>query len=548
MKGVAAVDTLEREGKLIAARDLALELADKTGGADGARFLARASELTIYTRGADKALAVAERARDLATEAGDAGAVADAHIACARVHLRRHTDTALDDAAAALAAMPAAEQLSSAQRATVLKLAGIEQARRGHSREALERFGAAYDLAAGDPALRARILLTHAVQLRNWGLFADAQRKAERSLEIRLQLGDHYGAALCYGTLAFIYQRQGLWELERDALVADLRETERIGATADEPALHGRLAGALVGLGKYAGAWAEAERAIELENARIDAHEVDAGSATRTHGYAWREQARVKLARNLPDEGLELATRARDTFARLDDGYGQALCRLTEAELLLAKARDGDADAAARLAEVLADARPTFVRLGAVPEAAETILIEVESRAIAGDDGAVALIVQQVLPMLQQAGLGGSELFRRARDVAERIAPDTAFDRAITQAAMLRSLAGVLTEAEPQDATVVAVRAGDEAGALVFARAAVDRGAVVLWPDSEAGVAILLGANHADRAAALVATLDGVACATAAGTIDLEHMWPAGVRARGEALEAALDALSRVRP
>jgi tetratricopeptide (TPR) repeat protein len=510
--------------------------------------LARASELTLYTRGAEKALAVAERARDAAADAGDPSATAEAQLACARVHLRRHTDTALDDAAAALDAMPEENELSPAQRATALKLRGIEQARRGHSREALERFEAAYDIAAGNPNLRARVLLTHAVQLRNWGLFGDAQRKAERSLEIRLQLGDHYGSALCYGTLAFIYQRQGLWEQERDALVADLRVTERIGATADEPALHGRLAGALIGLGKYAGAWAEAELAIELENARLDLDEVDVDTASRTHGYAWREQARVKLARNLFDDGLDLATRARETFARLNDGYGQALCMLTKAELLLARARNGDADASARLLEVLADARPTFVRLGAVPEAAETILIEVESRAIAGDDTAAALIVQQVLPMLQQAGLGDSELFRRARDVAERIAPSTAFDRAVTQAAMLRSLAGVLTEAEPQDATVVAVRAGDEASALVFARAAVDKGAVVLWPDSEVGVAVLLGAGHSDRATALSDALDGMACASADGTIDLEHMWPAGVRARGAALEAALEKLSKVSP
>jgi hypothetical protein len=227
------------------------------------------------------------------------------------------------------------------------------------------------------------------------------------------------------------------------------------------------------------------------------------------------------------------------------DGYGEALCRLTEAELALAALIEGDAGAAARVAARLAAARPVFVRLGAVPEAVDTILCEAEVAGRAGaGEAAARRVVQQVLPMLQQAGLGGSELYRRAVDAAERLAPAVARERVVTQAAMLRSLAAVVVETEPQPATVVAVDAGDEACAMAFARAAIDRGAVVVWPTSRVGAAILLGADHAARAASLAGALDGVPLAAVAGEIDLEHMWPAGVRARGAALDRAVAAVA----
>jgi hypothetical protein len=105
---------------------------------------------------------------------------------------------------------------------------------------------------------------------------------------------------------------------------------------------------------------------------------------------------------------------------------------------------------------------------------------------------------------------------------------------------MLRSLAAIVVETESQEATVVAVRVGEEEPAMGFARAAVDRGAVVLWPSSDIGVAVLLGARHDERAERLLAAVADLPAATATGLVDLEHMWPAGVRARGAAVDEAL--------
>lgn len=531
---------LEHAGKLAEARDLVLELegrADSDARAERARLLSRASELALYADGPEPAHRLAQRACDLADDAGDVVAVAHARTAMARVHLRQHTDSALDDADAALDAIPADPAVPASLRAIEGNLRALVAARRGHVRRALDGFAAAYRQADGDPELRGRVLLSWAVQLRNWGLFAEARRRAERSLELRLELGDTYGAAICYGVLAFVYQRQGDFARERDALAADLRLCEELGGTADVPGLHGRLAGALVGLGKYAGAWREAERAIELENQRLSLAEADGDNGTRVHAYAWREQARVALVQGRLDEGLELATRAAAVFDRVRDGYGGALCRLTEAELCAAAAEDGDAAAVARAETALAATRPVFVRLGAVPEAVETVLIEAELRQAVGATAAARNIVQQVLPMLQQAGLGDGELFRRAVETAQRLDAGIAVDRVVTQAAMLRSLAAVVVERAAQPATVLGGRFDDEAAALAFARAAIDRGAVVSWPGCDAGVAVFLGDGHEARGDALAAALATDALVRASGEVDLEHMWPAGVRARGAAVD-----------
>jgi len=534
---------LEYDGKLGEALRLVLELADRAGGdADAARLCARASELALYSEGPERGRELAERACARARTSGDPAAIAWAQTALARVHLRIHTDAALGDAEAALAAVP--EGAPAWLQATASKLAGLVAARRGHPRAALDLFDRAYRAADGYPEVRARVLLTWALQLRNWGIFDQAARLAERSLELRLELGDTYGAALCHGVIAFIHQRRGEAELERDALAADLRAVERMGGGADAPALHGRLAGALVGLGKYAGAWAAAEESVRLEDQRLGLAGASAADGTRTHGYAWREMARVCLAQGRIAAGLALAERARAVFEWLRDGYGAALCRLTEAELGLAMARAGDPAGEPRVGAALTAARPTFVRLGAVPEAVETMLIDAELRALRGEhEIAARRTVDQVLPMLQQSGLGATRLFRRAVELVERLDPATAQDRIVTQAAVLRSLAAIAVETDAQPATAVAARLPDEPGARRFARAALDHGAVVLWPGSDVGLAVLLGDDHAARAQALSAALAPLATASAAGEIDLEHMWPAGVRARGAAIEAALAAL-----
>lgn len=626
------IDTLERAGKLADAREFAIGAARAAGAAGEvfieARLLAKASELALYTQGAESAETLArdacsrvsahavpssgqspegpdtpgpESSEPAVSVSEPLAALIETRLALARVHLRIHTDSALTDAQAALDEIGA--RGLGHHRATRLKLLGLVNARRGRPRAALSHFAEAYQHADGYPALRARVLLTWAVQLRNWGLFDDAQRFAERSLEIRLQLGDLYGAAMCYGTLAFIYQRQGLWERERDALVADLRLCERIGGEADMPGLHARLAGALIGMGKYAGAWSEASTAIAMESRRLqraqaanpdttDARraddraddrasdrvsaldlgdassnapgtaldeetpgmDVEDDAATRVHAFAWRELARVCLAQGRLTAGLRLVARARATFQRVRDGYGQALCQLTEAHLASAQAdaaaqthEPGAVASACRQVEAaLAAAQPTFVRLGAVPEAAECILLHVESEHLQGRTQRSAdMLAQQVLPMLQRAGLENSPIYRTARETLQRIAPAQAIAHTVTRAAMLRSLAAILTERDAQMGTAVATLVDDESAARAFALTAVDHGGVVLWPDSRCVLAVILGPDHEGRAGELVKAHSALDPSTASGLIDLEHMWPAGVRARGEPVEAALAAVRR---
>lgn len=580
----STITSLERAGRLADARECAVHAARSAETADRpmrqADLLAKASELALYTQGPEAAEKLARAACVRADHRIDDPAVQaasriNARLALARVCLRRHTGDALDEAQAALGGIDGdiatANRALAASgedtpyepaahlRATRLKLESLLSARHGRPRDALASLDEAYHTADGYPELRARILLTWAIQLRNWGLFDEARRHAERSLEIRLQLGDHYGSAMCYGTLAFIYQRQGLWARERDALVADLRVCERIGGVADMPGLYARLADALIGLGKYAGASEQARAAIEAENQRLgytdtDERDIDIKRATRVHGFAWRAMARLCLVQGRYRDGIERVERARQVFERVRDDYGQALCRLTEAHLALELARDahrqndpdGRRAACAHVDRAALAAQPTFVRLGAVPEAAESIIIQVESQHVL-DNGEFAstLLAYQVLPMLQKAGLGNSPIYQRARECMHRIAPRRAIEHTVTRASMLRSLTAILTETDPQPGTAIAVVVGDEPTARQFALQATDRGGVVLWPDSECALAVILGPAHGSRAQSLIDAVSalgdgGVHIATAAGLIDLEHMWPSGVRARGEPVERAL--------
>jgi tetratricopeptide (TPR) repeat protein len=439
----------------------------------------------------------------------------EAELALANVLLRKRGDDSLAEAEALLAKNkgPVARQLT-----------GIAQARRGNARESLEAFEDAYKLADGDPPLRARILLAWGLQLRNFGLFEDAQRLAERSLEMRLQLDDQEGAAICYGTIAFIAQRQGRYDAERDALVADLRICEKLGNRADIPALQARLAGALVGLGKYAGAWVEADKAIALET------ELAGDKITRTHGFAWREQARVCLAGSRFAEGLALVDKALKAFAA--DWYGSGLVKITEAELALAS---GDRERA-RAAAVAG--RPAFIALGALPELAETVLLEVEIDPERADEA----LVQRLLPALVTGGIT-SALHRRAKETLARHAASSAFERAAMQAAMLRGLAATAALDAPVTATVLAARVPALAEARRFVRAAVDAGAIVTVGVRDDSLAIFVGDRHEARAQRLAGGLSGLALGSASGEVELERLWPAGVRARGPAVTAALAAL-----
>ena len=196
------------------------------------------------------------------------------------------------------------------------------------------------------------------------------------------------------------------------------------------------------------------------------------------------------------------------------------------------------------MATAIDAAQPTFVRLGAVPEAAESILLYVDSEHLVGRGVRAAdMLAHQVLPMLQRAGLEGSPLYRTTRESLQRVAPEQAIAHTVTRAAMLRSLAAVLTEREPQEGTAVAALIDEQADARAFALTAIDHGGVMLWPDSRCALAIVLGTGHADRALALVAAHRDLTTTTSTGLIDLEHMWPAGIRARGLPVDAALAAL-----
>ncbi len=295
------------------------------------------------------------------------------------------------------------------------------------------------------------MLLTTGVQLRNWGLLDEALRRVERSAELRLQLDDLHGAAICEGVIAFVHQRRGDHLRERDALAADLRLCERIGSEADVPGLRARLAGALVGLGKYAAAWAEAEAAIAGEEARRDALGA-AAVPTRIHGFAWREQARVRLAEGRLGDATARVELATGAFTGAADAYGVALCEITRAQIALARveaAPDADAlvDALAAIGGARERAAPVLARLGALADAAELALCGAEARALSGDpDGAAAGILGRLVPALIDAGLGETPLCKRARQLAERLSASAARADLVARAAALPALTGRVLE------------------------------------------------------------------------------------------------------
>lgn len=463
MSAVTAADALvaaaraERAGKL----DEALAIVAETRGESRTRTAAAVlavveARLTLAVRGPEPALAIAGPAQSAPHEARSVRAAVE--LAIAEAHLRIHTAPGLEPARAAIAAAlelagtgepgwidettaSAVAGAGDAARFLVraslishaLELRGVAAARAGDIRAALDDLEAAYRAGEGDPARRARVLLAWGLQLRNWGLLDEALRRIERSLELRLQLDDLHGAAICQGVIAFVHQRRGDHARERDALAADLRLCERIGSDADVPGLRARLAGALLGLGKYAAAHAEAEAALAAEDARLAV--AGRPGPTRTHGFAWREQARVRLAESRHDDADVQLDRAIAAFHGLGDPYGAALCEITRAEIDLAR---GDAAGVARARD---RAAPVLARLGAIVEAAQLALISAEAR---GDDAAAADILTRVLPGLRDAGLGDSPLAHRARELATRLSPAAVREDLVARAAALPGLAAIV--------------------------------------------------------------------------------------------------------
>ncbi len=433
----ALVDSLaaERGGKLDDSRAIVEGARRGAAGAAAAVLGAVASRLALAVGGAPAALDAA--AVSAPPEAWSARAAL--HLATAAGHLRVHTPAALEPARAAIAAALALigdgapdgiDELTAAAVAgagdaarfvlrgsllsAAFELRGIADARAGEIRAALVNFEAAYRSGEGDPDRRARVLLAWGLQLRSWGLFDEALRKVERSLELRLQLGDRHGAAICHGVIAFVHQRRGDHAAERAALAADLRLCEEIGAGGDIPGLRARLAGALVGLGKYAAAFAEAEAAIASDDPRV-------------RGFAHREQARVRLGEGRHHDADAVLDRA--AAALVADPYAVALCELTRAEIALAR---GDA-AAVRAARDRA--APVFARLGALVEAAQLTMVDCEAH------GDARPILERVVPALIEAGAGDTPLAHRARELAARLDPTAVRDDVVARAARLPALA-----------------------------------------------------------------------------------------------------------
>jgi tetratricopeptide (TPR) repeat protein len=415
------------------------------------------ARLLLAIRGAEAALAALEPAR--AAPAAAWSVRAAAQLVTAAAQLRFHTEPALEPARVAIdAAFEAGElgqpggedvidelTLAAVQgagdaarfltRASLASFAyearGVAAARVGEIAAALHDLDAAYRVAEGDPDRRARALLAAGLQLRNWGLLDEALRRIERSLELRLQLEDLHGAAICQGVIAFVHQRRGDHRRERDALAADLRLCERIGSDADVPGLRARLAGALVGLGKYAAAFAEAEAALTAEDARAGAR-----APTRVHGFAWREQARVRLAEGRLDDADVFLDRAAAAFHGLGDAYGAALCEITRAEIALAR---GDAAAVSSARD---RAAPALARLGAIVESAQLAVLAAEAKGLAGDpDGAAQDLLGGVAPALDEAGLGDTPVAQRARELAASLSPSAVRDDLVGRAARLPALA-----------------------------------------------------------------------------------------------------------
>ncbi len=477
-----AAGRAERAGKLDEALTIVEEARTRLGEradqgstrAAAAVLAVVASRLTLAIRGPEPALALAELARGAPVSAWSVRAAAE--LAAAAAHLRVHTAPALEPARAGIAAAMAAvpdganadtiDEITAAAVATAgaaarflcrgslqshaLELRGLIAARTGEVRAALDDLDAAYRAGDGDPDRRARALLAWGLQLRNWGLLDEALRRVERSLELRLELDDLHGAAICQGVIAFIHQRRGDYLRERDALAADLRLSERIGSDGDLPGLRARLAGALVGLGKYAAAFAEAAAAITGEDARLAAAKLPA--PTRIHGFAWREQARVRLAEGRLDDADALLDRATRAFADLGDAYARALCEITRAQVALARAVGAatppDREAAlARLATARAAAAPVFSRLGAIVEAAELALLSAEAAGFAGRGSSAATsILTRVIPALISAGFADTPLCTRARQLAEHLSPEAVRADVVARAAALPALASKVLE------------------------------------------------------------------------------------------------------
>jgi tetratricopeptide (TPR) repeat protein len=551
----ARVDELERAGALADAAALARRLAEEAAEpAAQANALVRAAELLAQAAGPAQAMPLLRDALAAARRAGrqDLEALALAETARLELYGRDaealgRAERSLDHAQAALRRFRGQDEAST--RSRLAHYRGLLASRRGEPAQAVRRLREAYEAAVGDPAQQARVLNSWGLQLEPWAEPEEARRLLERSLELKLELGDLWGTAATYGSLAFLHTRCGAYADAREALARDLEIAERIGARDLLPGLHARLAGALLGMGRLAGAEREAQQAIDL----TDVPQLSVPAA-RAAGFAWRELARVRREQGRLVDAEETARdRALGAFERLREPYGAALARLTLAEIglerhaLAGRSPEGDATALERAAADLDAARRVFARLGAVHELAECLLLFARLRHAAGDAGrAVETIRDRVLPLVERMARGAPHLRREALDLLARFDPQAA-DRRVDVLAGSRRVETTLADraGEPGEWTVVAARVSSAAHGARLAQAAAAEGGILVWFPPARAAALFAGDDAAERAAALRRRLRGLATAAAAGEAVLSAPWPAPPTASGPAVDEALRRLPR---
>ena len=544
----AELDALEREGRLEQAAAMARTLAEQTVE-DGprARRLVRAAELLLETQGPpaarpllDQALALARRARERSAEALALAETARLELFGRDAEALQRAEQLLDRAERAIREPEAVPDVG----CRIEHYRGLLASRRGEPAPSIAHLRRAYAIADGDPAQRSRILNSWGLQLEAWGDPDEARRLLERSLELKLELLDHYGAAATYGSLAFLHARRGAHAEARDALARDLELSERIGARDLLPGLHARLAGALVGLGRPAGAEREALAALEL------AKDSSSVPAARAAGFAWRELARVRLAQGRLDEA-EDAARAKSLggFEALRDPYGCALARLTVAEVGLARHEAGVPGGLEQAQVALDAARPVLARLGAVQETAEALLSQARLQLARGErDEAARTVAERVLPLVERMARATPHLRRAALEILAAMAPQAADERLEVLAGQRRVETLLADRAGANGVwTVVAVRLGEPADAARTARAVADEGGVLAWRPPDGALAAFAGEDAETRAASLTRRLRGLATAAAAGKASVAAPWPAGPLIGGPAADEAWGALAAPR-
>lgn len=533
----AEAEALGRAGKLreAAAAARAAVVAAKRPEARAWRALA-AADWVLQAEGAVAARVLVDQAAAAAVEAGDRVAAALARAELARLELFGRDAGALERAEALLDAAAREGDGSAAATARVEHYRGLLASRRGEPAASVEALRRAYRASDGDPAERARILNTWGLQLEAWGDPEEARRLLERSLEIKLELEDHWGTAATYGTLAFLHMRQGAHAEARDALARDLEIAERIGSAEVLPNLHVRLAAALLGLGRVAGA----EREVLLGLALLGPVPASV-PARRAEGFGRRELARVRLAQGRLDEAAAEAAAARERFEALAEPYGTALARLVEAEIALARRAAGDEGAAAANAAV-ESARPVFAALGAVQETAEALILAARIERVSGRGGAAAAMMRdRVLPLLERLAPGTTHLRRAAAELLVESDEEAPGRRLEVLAGWRRAETSLADGAgRPQEWTVVAGTTTTAAAAARFAAASAAEGGVTVWFPPDRAVSLLRGTDGERRGKSLRRRLRGMRTAAATGAATLESPWPAGPRASGPAVAAAL--------